>query len=1156
MGLIVEMEINMSLQFILGGSGRGKTYYMQHLIIDEAVRHPEKEYIIIVPEQFTMQTQKDLVMLSPCKGIMNIDVQSFVRLAFRIFAELGVGNEPVLDDMGKTMILKKVLIDNQNELEYFGKNIHKKGYIAEIKSFLSELIQYGVDSELLDEMIEASYKKPVLEKKLKDMSVAYKAFLDYINNNYITSEEVIIVLSNVVNESKLLKDSIICLEGFTGFTPLQYRLLTELMKIAEKVYVTVSIDDREPTSKQGAKHQLFHMSKKTICRLRDIAYANNIEVCDEICLGRDERKCRFTNSPSLSALERNLFRYPSIVYNDEAEGISVHILKQPEDEAAYIVQEIMHLLRETDCRYRDIAVIAGDLTTYGVLVDNEMTHAGLPCFIDKKNSVLANNFVDTIDAILDILVKDFDYKDVMRYIKGSFADITKEQADITDNFMMASGIRGHNRWSDKWDSSYVYRRITDESKEYAGEQLEIVRSKISDTIMPLYELMASGKHSVKHFAKVLCSFFEEQNFYEKIMKKSEEFALNGEPVLAKEYEQIYGIVLSVFDRLVELLGDENMKLAEFKELLDVGFSEARVGLIPPGVDQIVVGDMSRTRISNIKYLFFIGVNDVNIPKGNGGGGILSDSERSFLSEEKFEIAPTSRELVYQEQFYLYLNMTKPANHLYITYCETGNDGRAQNPSYIVDRLKKMFSKLIVSYEDVRSDDEHILSNDMGLKYLIEGLRNSDYSSSKWQELYKFYLKDKAGRETLDRLIDASFYREGKSSISKEAAKALYHDVFRGSTSQLERFAACAFSYFVRYGLRLEEREEHKVEFFDIGNIVHEALELYTEKLLKDGKQWAELSEEEQHVQANQCLNEAVEKYKNSLMYETERDTYLVSRLRKLLQRTVWAVTEQMKLGKFDTVESEFGFDIMMEEEEESIMHLIGRIDRIDTFEDGNNTYVKIVDYKTGKKELSLSDMYHGLQMQLIIYLKAGLDMAAGKAGDKTLKKLVIPAGVLYYNITDPILEGKSDKDDIEEEMLKSLMMHGMVNEDDPVLPAIDAGFLTDSGELPAKTSSIVAPFATDKDGKLKKQSSAITTEDFDNIISYTRNNIIRMSKDIMSGKTEVNPYKKNDSSGKTACNYCVYKDICRFDARIPGNNFRVINKMSNDDVINIIRNMV
>ncbi len=1145
----------MSLQFVFGGSGRGKTYYMQHFMTEQAALHTEKEYIMIVPEQFTMQTQKELITLSEHHGIMNIDVQSFLRLAFRVFGETGAGKEPVLDDMGKTMILKKVLSEKKDELEYFGKNIDKKGYITQIKSFISELIQYDVNYEQLDKMISASEKKPVLAKKLSDMSVAYRSFLEYIDKHYITSEEVITVLTEVVSQSKILKDSVICLDGFTGFTPLQYKLIAQLLNVADKVCVSVCIDDRESVAFVGAKHRLFHMSQKMIWHLRNIAKDNQIEVCEDIWVGKKEESTRFSNSKVLSALERNMFRYPFTVYKEQAEDISVCVLRQPENEVSYAIQEIKRLLREEQCRYRDIAVIAGDLGTYGVLIESAMEQAGFPCFIDQKKSVLANPFVVMIDSLLDIFIRDFAYEDIMKYIKGNLSGITDEQTDLIDNFLLASGVRGHGKWKEEWECDYIFRKCKKDDLVKVRKQLNDIRMQIFDEIMPLYETVAKGTHSVHEYSELICTFLEKKNVYAAIMKQADAFMAEGEPELAREYEQIYEIVLSVFDRLTELLGEEEMKLAEFKELLDVGFSEARIGLIPPGVDQILAGDISRTRISDVKYLFFLGMNDTNISKGGSSGGILSDSERVFLSEGQFELAPTSREQVYTDQFYLYLNMTKPSKHLYITYSETGNDGRAQNPSYIIDRLKKIFPMLKVQVMEEKDSTTDILHDDMGLKYLIKGLREGSYQNDKWQEIFRHYKSDETRQDVLAKLLDAAFGTEGESSISKAAAKALYREILRGSTSQFERYAACAFSYFMQYGLKLEERTEHQVEFFDIGNIVHEALELYTQKLMENGKQWQDLDESSQHVLANQCLNEVVEQYKNGLLYDTERDTYMITRLRRLLLRTVWAVTEQMKLGKFSTVESEFGFDIAEngqvsgeDIDNPDYMQLIGRIDRVDSYENAGKTYVKIVDYKTGKKELSLSDLYYGLQMQLIIYLRAAME----KAGEEEEKRIVIPAGVLYYNIEDPILSGKQDEALIEKEMLKQLRPDGIVNEDDPILPAFDGNFATDTGELPVKLTSLAAPFATDKDGMLKKQSGAVTTKDFDNLIRYTRKNIYGMSRNIMNGDTRINPYKKADSSGKTACMYCNYRGICRFDVRNEGSNYRVLKKLSDDDVLRMI----
>lgn len=1150
----------MSLQFILGGSGRGKTYYMQHLISKEAKLFPNRQYIFLVPEQFTMQTQKAFIEISEEKGIMNIDVQSFLRLAFRVFAETGANNMPVLDDMGKTMILKKVLNILEDKLEYFGRNIHKKGYVQEIKSFLSELFQYGADENTIDEMIVAAKKHTALARKLTDMKLIYKEFVEYLQENYITSEEVLTVLADVVEDSIILRDSIICLDGFTGFTPTQYQLIERLMRLAKKVYVSVTMDPRESVTKIGPKHGLFHMSQQTLFRLHKIAQKNQIEVCPEIWTGQKIEETRFAKAEDIFALETSLYRYPTQTYEKEVENISIHMLKQPEDEIGFVAEQIQGLLLEGKCRYRDVAVVTGDLSVYGMLAKEVFEQAKIPCFIDQKKSILENPFVELIGAVIDIFLSNFQADKVLAFEKNLFSKSTKEQNNILDNFLRATGIRGYKKWLDIWDCNNVFYGVPKEGQQYIALLLDTVRLETIEQLGPLYEKIGKGKHTVWEFAQALCEWFEEQQYYLEIKKVVDKATKANQLDIAREYSQIYEIVLEVLDRLVELLGEEKMDLKEFKEILDTGFSEARIGLIPPGVDQVVVGDMNRTRLTNIKYLFFLGMNDTNIPKSGSGGGVISDSERLFLAEEEFELAPTIRDNVYTEQFYLYLNLTKPSRHLYLTYCETGNDGKAQNPAYIIERIRKIFPKITPIPEEQREDDSYLLGNSLGKDYLIQGLRKGDYSKTKWQEIYRFYKENEEQKEELDKLIDAAFYREEQTELSKKVVKELYHDILTGSTSQFERYAACAFSYFMRYGLHLQERAEHQVAFFDIGNIVHEALELYTRELIQEGKNWDEISESEQHIRANQCINTIVEEYKNGLLYSTERDTYLITRLRRLLRRSIWAITEQMKLGKFHTVDSEVSFEIMHTARgnhvearmegmtDENALRLIGRIDRVDSLLEGDTSYIKIIDYKTGKQSISLSDLYYGLQMQLMIYLRASVEDMKQKT-----KKIVIPAGMLYYNIDDPMIEGKASSGEIENAILKELRMDGLLNEDDPVLPAIDMTFDTKSDLLKPEVTSVIAPIATNKKGELKKTSKVVTTKEFADLMHFTDNKLQNIRDEIMEGKITVNPYRKADASGETGCQYCPYHSICRFDVKIEGNHYRVLKKLSNDDVMHKIQ---
>ncbi|MDE6852732.1 MAG: PD-(D/E)XK nuclease family protein, partial [Lachnospiraceae bacterium] len=745
--------------------------------------------------------------------------------------------------------------------------------------------------------------------------------------------------------------------------------------------------------------------------------------------------------------------------------------------------------------------------------------------------------------MLDVLLKDFDYANCMRYLKSTFSGIGPDQANLVDNFLLATGIRGHKRWQQEWDGTYVYRRKREEAATEVMESINRVREIFWDRLGSLYERAGRGKHTVREYAELLCDFMEQQEHYIQIQNLVEQFREQDDPESAKEYEQVYEIVINVLDRLVELMGTERMSLQEFNEIFHTGLEEARIGLIPPGVDQVVVGDLNRTRLAGIRYLFFLGLNDGNIPQAKGSGGILSETERTFLTEAEFELAPTSREQIYTEQFYLYLGLTKPSRHLYLTYSETANDGSALRPSYLISQVSKIFPDLQIQYEEQIRDALHLLANDQGEGYLTRGLRSGNWKDSAWQEIYRQYRLNERKRSRLSSLLEAAFYVEPESRITRAAAAALYQEVITGSTSQFERYSSCPFAYFMQYGLHLEERQEHQVELFDVGNIVHEALEQYTKELLKRQMDWQDLPEEERHILANQCLNMVVEEYKNGLLYDTERDTYLIVRLRRILQRTIWAITEQMKLGDFHTVESELGF--LMEQEAQRI---IGRVDRVDTLETEDAIYVKVIDYKTGTKELSLSDLYYGLQMQLVIYLKAAVDRRADRQ-----QKLVIPAGVLYYHIDDPVLQEKANLEQREEHILKELRMKGLVNEDDPVLPSLDHNFHAENGGLAASRQSIVAPFATKQDGSLKATSATLTTAEFQEIIDFTERKLEQIGSEIREGNTCVHPYQRMDSNRSIPCTYCGYHGICRFDPKIPGNHYRQIRSMTRDDALHVIK---
>lgn len=1172
----------MAVHFILGGSGRGKSYYLNHVVVERAQAEHDKTFIMLVPEQSTMQVQREIVEISENKAIMNIEVQSFVRLAYRIFGETGTANLPVLDDMGKTMILHRVLLEKEKELRYFGKNVHKKGYVAEIKSFLSEMMQYGIEEEGLDQMIRSADSKAALKKKLEDMKIAYRAFRDYLKDHYITSEEVLTVLSGVVSKSKLLQDAVICLDGFTGFTPVQYQLIRELMKVCGDMYVTVILDEGQELFRTGEKHELFYLSRKTTGHFLKMIQENGLEEPEIIRVGKETEQTRFRGSREIDHLERQLFRFPVKPYRntcgerktdaatedqvearakkdaatedqveagaktdaamenaaDTQSDISIHLLRQPQQEVAFVAQCIKKLRRQ-GYRYRQIAVVAGDMEIYGTLARDIFGQTGIPCFVDQKKSILANPFVSMLDALLDILQYDFRYDTVMRYLRGRYSPLTREETDLLDNYLLASGIRGSKRWTQEWTVDKIFSIGDLEQAKKTNEALNRIRQKVWGTFEEICGRIRTGKHTIRDFATALAEFMEAQDFYHKLERDVEAFRQNGDPESAKEYEQVYGIVADVLDRLVELLGEEKTALKEFRELLDTGFSEARVGMIPPGVDQIVVGDLTRTRLSHVKHLFFIGATDANIPAGGGSGGILSSSERSFLEQEDFELASTDREKIYTEQFYLYLTLTKPEEHLYLCLCESGNDGREQKPAYLIDRVRKLYPEITVSIEEQQEDAVHILGQDEGVTYLIRGLRNKSCHDTRWQQIFSYYKQHKP--DELQRILAAAFYQPVQAKLTKEAADMLYQDMLRGSASRFELYASCAYRYFLQYGLCLQERQEREVAFYDIGNIIHETLELYTRDMIANNRKWQDIDEEERIRKAEMYFGEIADQYKNGLLQDTFRSRHLMQTMKRVVNRTIKAISTQMGDGEFETIGSELHF-----EQIHGPLVLRGSVDRIDCLSTEDADYISIVDYKTGEKDISLSDFYYGLQMQLVIYLQAAVDEAKGKR--RSLKKQIIPAGIFYFHPKDPMLEGYVEEASREPEIMKSFRMKGLVNESDEVMYAIDERFRPDSGDgLAASVRSGVVPVSTKQDGSISKISTRYlaTGTDFELLMRYTKDKLQSMSRDIMGGTIGVEPYRKEND--KTSCDFCPYHGICQFDPKM-GQEYRNLQELSDDEV--------
>lgn len=1119
----------MSLRFCFGPSGSGKSHRIYEEIMQRAAEEPGRNFLIIVPDQFTMQTQKDLVMRSDRDGILNIDVLSFGRLSHRILEEVGTKEMPVLDDTGKSLVLQKVAADLKEQLPAMGSLLHKQGYIHEVKSAISEFMQYGISTQDMDKLITSAQKRGALAMKLKDLKTLYRGFQDYIRDHFITTEETLDVLRRSLSKSKILKGSVVVFDGFTGFTPIQNRLIQELMRVCAETIVTVTIGVGEDPYKMDGEQKLFHLSKKTVADLEKLAAEAEVERGEDLFVKGGPN--RFAKAPALHYLEQNLFRYQYEPYAGEQQEIHMFEALSPREEVHQTALYIRHLIREQGMTYRDIAVVIGDLEGYASYVETEFGQLEIPCFLDRTRGIVLNPMIEYIKSALQLYIKDFSYDTVFHFLRSGMSDISREEIDELENYVIRTGARGYRTYSRLFTRRTEELQENAEGSEQAEEKTMERLNRIRQQFMDAVEILHMGsQEKAGDYVSHLYDFLEQNQVQQKLLNYQQQFEKEGDLSRAREYAQIYRLVMDLLDQVYELLGEEEISRQEFADILEAGFGEITVGTIPQNVDRIVVGDMERTRLKQVKVLFFLGVNDGSIPKNASKGGIISDMDREFLIESGTEMAPSPRQQMYIQRLYLYLNMTKPSEQLYLSYAKVNSEGKGIRPSYLIDTVRKLFPAMSVEYPQNRSRLEQIEGRQEGARYLAEELREYVEGTLPEEERQDFYLMyrayeaDAAGRDLLTR---AAFRRYRESGLSRIVARALYGQQLENSVSRLETYAACACRHFLQYGLSLQEREEFGFEASDMGTVYHAVLENFAGKLAESNLTWWDFTEDFAAKAVKKSVEAYAATYGETVLYSSARNEYAITRMSRILTRTVLTLQKHLKQGSFQPDDYELSFrfaedldSIHVDLSEDEKMHLQGRIDRIDVSEDAEHVYVKVIDYKSGNRKFDLAALYYGLQLQLVVYMNAAMEMESRKHPDKE----IVPAALLYYHIDDPTIETPVELTDeqINEQILAKLRMNGVVNSDPEVVERLDR-YMQDK--------SVVIPVEKKKDGSFSARSGVLSREEMQLISSYVDAKIRSIGREILDGKIAANPYEKGNEE---ACTYCAYKKVCGFDGSIPG----------------------
>lgn len=1131
----------MSLRFYFGNSDGELSKRAYQDIIQRSLEQPDRSFLILVPDQFTMQTQKEMSLLHPRGGILNIDVLSFGRLKVRVLEEVGTREIPVLDDTGKSLVLQKVADGLKEELPVLGGFLHKQGYIHEVKSAISEFMQYGLSPEDVEELATYAGEKRVLAAKLRDLRVIYQRFEEYIRDHFVTAEETLDILRKNLSGSKLIRDSVILLDGFTGFTPIQYRLLQEMGRYCSEMIVTMVCSAEESPYRLDGEQKLFYLTKKTVNDLERLAAEAEID--------RDRREDVFLEEAAgtedeLAFLRKHIFRYDRSCFGGPTPNrskIRLFEMQNPAQEVKQIALEMQRLIREEGIAYRDMVLITGDPEGYAPYVESEFARADIPFFLDRTRGITLNPLTEFIMSALKLSLENYSYESVFHYLRSGMTGIPVSEIDLLENYVLATGIR----WKKAYQNRFVKRtKKMDPEDETELNALNATREKFLSQV----EILATKKaDKACNYVERLYEFVTGVGCQKQMEERSREFAERGEDARAKEYEQIYRLVMELLEQIHGLLGEEKITLQEFADILEAGLGEIQVGTIPQNVDRVLVGDMERTRFKPVKVLFFLGVNDGIIPRNAQKGGIISDVEREFLKDSGHELAPTPRQQMFIQRFYLYLNFTKPTLRLYLSYARQGSDGKTLRPAYLIDNLKKSFPATQVENPQALPVLEQVMTVEQGRELLAEDFREYAcglLSGEKEKEFFALYnAYGEAGEEKARKQYEeAAFSKHEDHPLAREIAKLIYGACLENSVSRLETFAACAYRHFLQYGLGLSERQEYGFEAVDLGTVYHHVLEGFSKSLEKEGKNWFDFEEEFAKKTVSEILTREAAEYGGSVLFSSQRNIYQIKRMERILLRTVLTLQKQLQRGSFLPKDYEVQFhqiqdlgDLGAALSGEEKLRLQGKIDRVDTYEDEDHVYVKIMDYKSGDRKFDLVALYHGLQLQLVVYMNAALEREKKRSKEKE----TVPAALLYYHVEDPLVESDMElsEEELQEEIIRSLRAKGIVNDSPEIVRLLD-------GEFSEKSDAI--PVERKKDGTFSAKSSVMSGEDLDQVSSFVTRKISDLGKRIMDGDISLSPYERGKEN---ACEYCPYGKACGFDRSLPGCGTRALEELSSEEIL-------
>lgn len=1164
----------MAVKFIIGRAGSGKTERCFDEIRQRLLENPNgSPLILLVPEQATFQAEHALVTTPELRGLLRGQVLSFRRLAWRVMQETGntVGNP--IDETGKKMLLLWILQQKQEELRLFHVSAEKMGFIDSLNSLMSELGRYCLTPEMIEEQLKQMESETadeiVLQDKLHDLHLVYREFEALLSEKYLDAEAYLSHLANQLQFSSLASDAELWIDGFNGFTPQELEVVIQAMVHFKNVTISLCLNRPYESHEVPAELDMFHPTAMTMIRIqRKLEQLGLSPATYEVLTDQP----RFIDRPMLAHLEK-MYEYrlrgDRVAYDQPGDEITIYAAANRRAEVEGAAREIIRMVRIDGFHYRDIAVRVRNMESYGDLIATTFKDYGIPFFLDQKRAVIHHPLVEFIRSALEVILNNWRFDSVFRCIKTDLLlplvdgklprknsrRIARNEMDELENLVLAFGIQG-SRWTDTKNWKFTrYRSIDDETPEEENLAFSKRMDHCRRTVArPLKELQKRMKDAacVRDMIEALYLLLENVRAAEKLQRWSEEALLNGRPEKSKEHAQIFDNIIDMFDQVVDILGEEKATPELFRKLIEAGLESIRQGLVPPALDQVLIGSIDRTRSAQVSVAMVLGVNDGVLPQAMNESGIINESEREALTNGGLQLADGARRKLLDEQFLIYTVLCSPSKRLWLSYPLADEEGMTLLASEVIKHTKMLFpyaksGQLHSEPASEMGDSEqvgYISTPSNTISHLLVQLKRwmrGEPISKVWFDVYNWYLKNPDWNKKLSLLTGALAYTNEESPLPASTSRLLYGDQLVSSVSRMERFVACPFSHFALNGLKLKERKVFRLAAPDVGELYHAALSNLFKGLQENKVSLGSLSREELFSKTSEIVDRITPRLQGEILASSHRHRHIARKLTNVLQSSALALHEHAKRGLFQPVGLELGFGPNEELPALTIdlpngrkMEVIGRIDRIDIAQRENDPLLRVIDYKSSAKSLDLDEVFHGMSLQTLTYLDVAISNSEKWLGMKTS-----PAGVLYFHVHNPMIANSNplSEESVEKEKRKSFKMSGLVLADQDVVRLMDSEVQTGPSEL--------IPAGLKKDGGFYSNSSVATAPQWDKLHQHVHETIGMIGAEILNGKVDISPIR---TKKKTACDYCSIKPVCKFDSLFEGNNHNVLKGMSNDEV--------